>query len=45
MGFNYIVLLWVLWTLHAPWWVWAVLAASYVIDRIIYMLEQKAGKT
>ena len=41
MGFNYIVMIWILWHLNAPKWVWIMLAVGFVIDRVLGELEKK----
>ena len=41
MGFNYLVLVWILWHLNAPMWVWIILAVGFFVDRVLDELEKK----
>ena len=41
MGLNYIVMIWILWHLNAPKWVWIILVVGFGVDRVGDELEKK----
>ena len=41
MGLNYIVMIWILWHLNAPKWVWIIFAVGFIVDRTLAELEKK----